>query len=551
MKKIFIWAVPVLIVIAIVLWFITTRNDSKSTVVTATVSRGNLVQSVEASGSVSSADELNLSFKTQGTIRAINVTIGDRVLRGQVLASIAEPALSAQVDRAHAVLESAQADLDELLAGATSQEISVSKKKVEKARVDLEAAHTAVTNSRSTQEQTREVYLDTALQDLNDAVFVTQYTLDTVYDGILDPAADQGFKTSETVSLNSADREYSTATGLLVTARSEITTASGTRTVSDILAALKAMQSALDSTLTLLDYGFEALSGAIVTTDYSQTTIDTLKSSFNTRATAIASEKTSVQTSVSNLTKGLQSLQTDLDTAVANEQKAQESLQLAQAELELLLAEPETYEIKQQRARILQAEADYHAALANLGDTVITAPVNGIITAVEAEEGEVASANEVIVKMMSESKLVIDVDIPESDITKITVNDPVSITLDAFGSDRLFNGTVTFIEPSERIIQDVVYYRVTVVFNETVEEVKPGMTADITITTAERTDVLMVPVRAVVIKADGSKIVRVVENNSPREQVVTTGIRGDDGTIEITSGLNEGDTIVTGEKNAR
>jgi multidrug efflux pump subunit AcrA (membrane-fusion protein) len=121
------------------------------------------------------------------------------------------------------------------------------------------------------------------------------------------------------------------------------------------------------------------------------------------------------------------------------------------------------------------------------------------------------------------------------------------ITLDAFGSERTFAGTVIFIEPSERVIQDVVYYRVTVAFDELDAAIKPGMTADVVIASAEVQDVLSVPLRSVVLNSDGSKHVRVLEGENAVARIVTTGLRGDDGAVEIRTGLSEGDIVITGE----
>lgn len=316
-----------------------------------------------------------------------------------------------------------------------------------------------------------------------------------------------------------------------------------------ILDALQAMRVGSDAVSSLLDASFEALSGAIVNSVYTQTTIDSLRSSFNTRASAVAASKTSVQSSIGDFTTDLQGLDSDLDAASFKVKSAEQALTLAQAKYNALIAKPQSYEIQQQRAKVLQAQADVRAAEGNLSDTVMVAPVDGTITAVDAKVGEVAAPTSEVIKMIGDSKLQIDVDIPESDITKVVVGQNTEVTLDAFSADEVFKGTVSFIEPTQRLIQDVVYYRVTVVFNELHSAIKSGMTATVRIRTAERPGVLTVPLRAVSISAsDNTKSVRVLGAAGKVEvRTVTTGIRGDDGIVEVLSGLSEGEKVIVGE----
>ena len=71
------------------------------------------------------------------------------------------------------------------------------------------------------------------------------------------------------------------------------------------------------------------------------------------------------------------------------------------------------------------------------------------------------------------------------------------------------------------------------------------MTANATIITAEKKDILVVPARAIVEKNGQGKIVRVLENDQVKEINVITGIYGDEGLVEILSGLKEGQEIIT------
>ena len=164
------------------------------------------------------------------------------------------------------------------------------------------------------------------------------------------------------------------------------------------------------------------------------------------------------------------------------------------------------------------------------------------------EVGENITAQVQVAKIVS-SALSVDVDISESDVAKVSVSDEVFVTLDAFGDDRVLQGTVVSVEPSETEVSGVIYYTTHIAFSnaQVMDDVRPGMTANINIITETKKDVLVIPQRAV-LEQEGKKIVRVVKEVAAgvfEEREVTTGLRGDEGKIEIISGLSEGENIVT------
>ncbi len=136
--------------------------------------------------------------------------------------------------------------------------------------------------------------------------------------------------------------------------------------------------------------------------------------------------------------------------------------------------------------------------------------------------------------------------VPEVDVAKITIGDKAEVTLDAYGDTTVFPAAVSSIDPAETVIEGVPTYKVTLYFNDRDERVRSGMTANLDILTERREGVFRIPSRAVTTK-DGKKIVRVPDISGLREVVVETGLRGSDGSIEIVSGLSEGDEVVTFE----
>ena len=242
--------------------------------------------------------------------------------------------------------------------------------------------------------------------------------------------------------------------------------------------------------------------------------------------------------------------QAGVDEAQAKLDQAAEDLSLKQAQLALKGAGPRDFEIELYQARLKAAQANLQAALADLENYRLRAPIAGLVTNINYEIGEFVSSAQPLFSLIGESNLEINVDVPESDISKIKVGDQAEITLDAFGDDNMFQGHIAFVDPAETIINDVVYYQVKVTFDQKEEQVKSGMTANVTVLTDSRTDVLYVPARAVIVK-DNQRLVRILENGQQTEKPVVTGLRGDDGLIEILDGLKEGENVITYIKNGK
>jgi HlyD family secretion protein len=209
------------------------------------------------------------------------------------------------------------------------------------------------------------------------------------------------------------------------------------------------------------------------------------------------------------------------------------ALHAAQAALDLKRSGPRSVDVEPLRASVTQASVNYEKALNDLQNTQIIAPVDGIISEVIPDVGEQASPSVIAIKMVGTSQFDIEAQVPEADIAKVMIGQVAEITLDAYGDDVKFKGTVTAKDPAESKIQDAIYYKIRVQIDPAGKEVKPGMTANVTITTADRKNVLVIPLRAVRTKAGTTqKTVRVLVENAPQNRDVSLGLRGDEGRVE-------------------
>ena len=193
---------------------------------------------------------------------------------------------------------------------------------------------------------------------------------------------------------------------------------------------------------------------------------------------------------------------------------------------------------------IKQKENALRDARDNLLKYSIYASINAVVTKLDINLGEIVSANNPVVAIISHNKFDLETNIPESDIAKIKIGNQANITLDAYGRDIPFKGQVVSIDPAETMIEGVATYKVTLQFVGNDERIKSGMTANIDILTGQKNNVLVVSQRSI-IRKDGQKFVQVVDGSTMKEVKVETGLQGSDGNIEITHGLTEGDKVVT------
>lgn len=121
----------------------------------------------------------------------------------------------------------------------------------------------------------------------------------------------------------------------------------------------------------------------------------------------------------------------------------------------------------------------------------------------------------------------------------------MEISLIAFPKE-IFSGKVIFIDPAEKIIDNVVYYEITIDFDGNKDRVKSGMTADIIVETSEKENVLRVSKNAVE-ELGGKETVQIKKVDKIENREIETGLEGDN-YFEVISGLRIGEEVVVGKK---
>jgi HlyD family secretion protein len=161
---------------------------------------------------------------------------------------------------------------------------------------------------------------------------------------------------------------------------------------------------------------------------------------------------------------------------------------VAQANADLALARagsrPEA--IAAHRAQVAVQRASLDVLLADISKRRLVAPIDGIVTEVSVEKGETIQPGAPAVVMNAKGGFEIITNISEIDIARVTIGDAVMITLDAFPRSDTWTGKVAKIDPAEKVVDSVIFYETTIVFDGEDPRLRPGMTANLAIETERR-----------------------------------------------------------------
>ncbi len=187
------------------------------------------------------------------------------------------------------------------------------------------------------------------------------------------------------------------------------------------------------------------------------------------------------------------------------------------------------------RLRVLQAQADLDAAKIQLAYTDITSPVDGVVVSRSVDVGQTVAASfqtpTLFLIAQDLTKMQVDTNVSESDIGNVTTDQSVTFRVDAY-PDRDFPGKVVQVRNAPINVQNVVTYDVVVAVDNPKLELRPGMTATITIVTAAAEDALRIPMRALRFRPERSAAAGPNATRSPqpgRTPAMTGGSHHDRG----------------------
>jgi HlyD family secretion protein len=251
--------------------------------------------------------------------------------------------------------------------------------------------------------------------------------------------------------------------------------------------------------------------------------------------------------------------QQEYDTARSSALQAAADVEVAAARMEESAVDQGTIELRRQD--VLQAEAQLQSAQVDLTlaqqrvrDTLVHAPMDGVVTAREVQIGQIISSGisnvgggTTVLVLSDLSRLFVLASVDESDIGSIAAGQSSLITVDAFPGQR-FRGRVERIAPRGVNNQNVVTFEVKIaVLGRNKDRLRPEMTANVEIVTTEKDDALLVPAAAVVRSRNERLVTVVLPDGTTEERTVETGL-ADATRVEVTAGLAEGESVLVPEE---
>ena len=496
--------VIVLIIIAIGGYWLhgkltSTTGETKYTL--SAVTKSTIISTVSGSGQVSTSSSIDLKPQVSGTITYISVNPGDHVSVGKNLFSLDNTDAQKTVRDAEVSLQSSQLSLDKLNLQDSSQNINSSSVKayddgfnnVTSTVLDLVPTLDGVDtilNEVNLSDSSARNSGDTALNYRNQTETLYYQTKDALYKNQVDFRALNRNSSNSDIE-NIINETYTT-----------------TQMLSDTLKSAK----------NFTDYLAQDTGR---TSDYisAQNTLTNYTNTINTDLSNLLSNKTSINNSK------------DLPTS--------SNLDIQSAELDL----------KQKQNALADAKD-------NLSKYYITAPFDGTIASVPVTVGEDASSGTILGTIITTKDLA-TITLNEVDVAKIKLGEKATLTFDAV-PDLTIAGQVAEIDSVGTVSQGVVDYDVKISFDTQDSRIKSGMSVDATIITNMVQDVVSVPNSSIRMANDGTSYVQTFDASisgvsgsgtfttalTPKQIQVQVGL-ADDTSTEITSGLKEGDIIIT------
>ncbi len=494
-RRLIWWGIAALVVGLIAMQVYKSKHDT-SNILTETAKRQNLTQSVLATGEVVSNTDLSLSFKGSGIVKKVSVKVGDKVKADQLLANLEQASELASLTSARGALASAQANYNKVLSGASNEEIQVAQQAVDGALVTL--------NSTKAQQQiivnnALRIYLNSGLEaeprsgnyNNQDPVITGSYlgTVEGKY------TIDQNGGEFNIRGLESIDD---------VNFPDGVTKPLGTK-------------------------------GLFIT--FPDGTTNTFSDNWDVEIP---------NTQASNYLTNLNAYQAALESQIVTVASAQSNYDSAVANLNLEKAQAQPADLQAAQAQVLSAQGQVQSAQSALENTIIRAPADGTITSVDIKVGELATSSDAVIVLQDVDNLYLEANVSEANVALIKMDQEVKVTFDALGPDREFIAKVASVEPASNVVSGVVNYKLTARIDQ-FSELRPGMTANMTIETGSRSNVIAVPQRAIIQK-NNKKYIRVVTNLKTKAYVETevqTGLLADGGLVEVNSGLQADQEIIT------
>ena len=469
-------------------------TESNYTLVKATV--GDIRKELSLSGSVSLKESINVSPGVAGQVAAVNASVGDTVKQGQELLLLDLSDLDTQIVDAQLSLESAQLRLQQLQEPLSSLELESMQMALDRAQADIDSAkvnQTRVTETCSMSESMAKDAVITAQSSLEDAL----------------------------ANLEMVQK---------VTAQS-----------------LASAKSDVERTQLDLDNATSdnAKKSAELSLDQARSKLETQKLSNEQQLTSaqnqVESAKKSIEKAQQSLRQQQLSNQSSQENAKGQIESAQYALRTSQIQYDQNTQTVAATDLRLQQISLEQAQSKLEQLQEQRTSAVVVAPSAGTVSAVNAQVGDTVGANTIVVTLANTQALQIEASIPEVNLNQIHPGMTAKVSSDSITATSIV-ATLAVVNPLPTENQGVVSYTARFTLDgKAAQQLKPGMSVDLTLVVAESTNAVLIPRSA--LQSIGSRyLVLVWDGKVFTAMPVEIGILNDS-MAEIKRGIKADDQI--------
>jgi HlyD family secretion protein len=512
--KVIIPITLVLVLLAAGLYFLLRPTKSA---LSATVQKGTIISTVETTGKLQSENSTRLAFKSSGRVASVIAKPGDQVKAGDVLAELETNSLQRQLNEATIQLEISKLRLQQAKEGATEADVVAAEANVDTATADLnrvkvgsrpEDVQVAQSALAQAQSQLDQLKRGPSAQDI----------------AIAQSRVDQAKGNRDLVANNAANRTEQARITMQQAASANQNWLDPDGRYEQARLNYEAAQRAEQSEVAIADAQLrEAQEG-----------LNRVKAGATPDEIRQAEEGVAIaQANLDKVKRGatqeeINAAQSRVDAAKANLEKVQSG------------ARPSDITILEQQVALSQLSVDN--VNAQLADARLISPIDGTVLSIDLDVGETVGGYSPVAVVANTLSLVVKGDVDEIDIGRVTVGQPVTVTLDAYPGVKM-PGKIDELAPGATQKQGSTVYQATISFTPGAGVVpREGMAANVDITAQRKDDVLLLPNRA--FETVGTReYVTIRDGDTTRKVEVETGLSNSTDT-EIISGVTEGQEVV-------
>ena len=497
--------IPIFLVIVIAAIAVFRTKKTTDTYTEETVQVRNVATYLTFSGNVEAVSDATIKPKVSKTVTAVNVSIGDEVKKGDVIATLDDSEIQRSIKKQEAALSNTELN--------NFYSIRDSQKKYDNYKADLEngqnsqimSAANSVENARTSYEQAKETYernkmelennMDSSVISSNQKVASAKQALDD---------AKQDYDDNE-AKIRGYDKGVSNAESI---------------------------------------YGEDSAEAASA-----QKELDSAEEKSDSLQKAIDNAQTNYDNAINDLLMSYYTSNVSLNSDYENMQQKYTAYQQAQANYEVAVKSAnetlqdyaDSLEKTQATSNTTTATVELEALYDQLEDYKITAPIDGVITVLNINVGDSASTSDTAAEVTNYDKMKVQIKIDEDNISALDNGTEVTVSVDAL--NKTYKGTVENMSKKATVSNNVSYFTADVTFDAD-DDIRSGLSAEVKYLLNGVENVVAVSMSALNYNTDNTAYVLVGDNASTAQQRnVTLGISN--GTyVEVKEGLSEGETVL-------